>query len=953
MGMQTFKVLNRLVAIMLLFVVLPGVSVPAIAQDSELLFTDRNDPPEISGRPGDTELQRDTAGIWYMPAGAGASLDATVSGLLQASGGPDDFGYTWSDAVDFNWIDATVGTVTDLGGSTYVVGPIALPFSFKFYEHTYSQIYISKYGYIGFNNLGLTTSQGRIPSPATPNNIIAPYWVPALVNESGYTGRVYFMSGGTFPNRYFVIQWDQIRGNYLPEQNIYTFQVILHENADIVFQYATMSYGSGYSCGQAGIEDALGWDGLAYGSFCQRYASDRAIRFYRPPPSARVNIPSLHQGQFARPGATVDFNVSIRNTGEFGSDVYDLFVSSPWTVNLYAANGTTLLVDTDSDGIVDTGAVAVGGSTTIVARVTVPVMAAVGDANSMSIVVRSSRDTSKSKTVSLQTAIPAPFAQTYRDAADGTISLYLARSKGAFSLQAPGTNFGSDLSIAETLEGNFISAWSSYRWTGSAGVNEIYYMLASSCGQSLGGVKRLTDHSGATMSTYDLQPVLAVAPNGRIGILWRRYYYDYSSNVSRYLYNLYYAVIDRSGNFVILPTNLTNNTEWYQSNPPTYNVPRFWNPRIVATGDNRFVMAWEQEHQETNGWVTDIYYAVRDTSGVQIHSVTKLTSSTPGDIAYIQPALTSIASNHVLLTWMRRVSGYGDVYYVVIASNGAIVKSATDLSSDATGTDWRNWDVVQLSNGRIAVFWEAWGCFPGEWVPRIRFAVLDAAYNRVVAPVCLPAHPSAVNGEQYVSATADNNGRAILTWMDQDQRNLYYALINGYGTVLTEPMIFMMSKAANPFILTSYIGYGNTSYSQAYALMCRNYLPLALRNHIDYFAGPWEVEPNDTWQQANGPLISGRDYYGYPNDARDYFSIYMRQAGAITVNLTGHTGTGVQLQLWHGPPQADGSNRVAFKTQAPYQLTHTGPAGWYYVYIYTAGGYNSNTPYTLQVTYGP
>jgi len=129
------------------------------------------------------------------------------------------------------------------------------------------------------------------------------------------------------------------------------------------------------------------------------------------------------------------------------------------------------------------------------------------------------------------------------------------------------------------------------------------------------------------------------------------------------------------------------------------------------------------------------------------------------------------------------------------------------------------------------------------------------------------------------------------------------------------------------------------------------YLPLTLRNYIQYFEGPWEVEPNDTWQQANGPLISGRDYYGYPNDARDYFSIYTRQAGEITVNLTGHTGEGVQLQLWHGQPQSDGSNRVAFTSTSPYQLTHTGAAGWYYIYIYTPEGHNEHTRYTLRVTY--
>ncbi len=47
-----------------------------------------------------------------------------------------------------------------------------------------------------------------------------------------------------------------------------------------------------------------------------------------------------------------------------------------------------------------------------------------------------------------------------------------------------------------------------------------------------------------------------------------------------------------------------------------------------------------------------------------------------------------------------------------------------------------------------------------------------------------------------------------------------------------------------------------------------------------YFEGPWESEPNNSYQQANGPLRSHRTYYGYPNDEKDYFSIHLYRAGA-------------------------------------------------------------------------
>ncbi|MBN1920441.1 MAG: hypothetical protein JW892_04305, partial [Anaerolineae bacterium] len=125
------------------------------------------------------------------------------------------------------------------------------------------------------------------------------------------------------------------------------------------------------------------------------------------------------------------------------------------------------------------------------------------------------------------------------------------------------------------------------------------------------------------------------------------------------------------------------------------------------------------------------------------------------------------------------------------------------------------------------------------------------------------------------------------------------------------------------------------------------FLPLVPVDYVRYFEGPWEFEPNNTYLQANGPLIPGQDYWGYPNDEKDYFSVYVRNSGTLTINLTDHTGAAVQVQLFYQGID----NRVAFDTESPYTITYNGQPGWYYVYIYTGGGYDSTTPYTLRVTY--
>jgi hypothetical protein len=125
------------------------------------------------------------------------------------------------------------------------------------------------------------------------------------------------------------------------------------------------------------------------------------------------------------------------------------------------------------------------------------------------------------------------------------------------------------------------------------------------------------------------------------------------------------------------------------------------------------------------------------------------------------------------------------------------------------------------------------------------------------------------------------------------------------------------------------------------------YLPAGLRDALFYFEGPREHEPNNAPGQANGPLRNGQDYYGYPNDAKDYFSIKTQMPGRIAVNLIKHTGQHVQLQLFYQST----ANLVADVREPPYQLEHNGNSGIYYIYISTGAGHNDTTAYTLRATY--
>ena len=141
-------------------------------------------PPVDSAPPSpDATPQKAPDGRWFMPAGSRSDLAAATA--PQAGGGPDDFGYTWTDTEPLNWLNASGGTDTGINNSTKSAGPIDIGFPFKFYENVRSQAYISLYGFLAFNSDNLGNTHAAIPDPSNPNDVIAPHWV--TINDlAGY-----------------------------------------------------------------------------------------------------------------------------------------------------------------------------------------------------------------------------------------------------------------------------------------------------------------------------------------------------------------------------------------------------------------------------------------------------------------------------------------------------------------------------------------------------------------------------------------------------------------------------------------------------------------------------------------------------------------------------------------------------------------------------------------------
>jgi len=748
---------------------------------------------------------RTDAGIWLAPAGR-ASLAARAAAN---AGGPDQFGYTWDDSVSLEWIDATTGTDTGMSGYSgeQAVGPISLPFAFDYYSNRYSALYIAASGYVAFTESPYWDSQlYGTPSPGRPNDAVAPY--ASLFGLAYNTGanRVYYRAGGVAPNRYFVVEWRQVV-EYGGEAT-YTFEVVLHENGDIVFQYLAMddiSY-----CGIAGIEDSRGWDGLNYVPFCQEPPSNRAVRFSRPANSARVAVWPPHAGAFAAAGQQVAFQVGIENTGELGADTYeiDAFGAAGWATALYAADGTTPLSDTNGDGHVDTGLLAQRQTGAITIKITAPPAAPVGGHTATKVRFTSSRDAGRRNEVRINVAAPSSFAQTVSDQAQwwaaggpGGRDLHLVHPAGQGVVplipEGSGGNSGRwsrEASVVETPAG-LATFWPDERG--------VAYTVQNRYGDTARPISRLVGGNPPGRPSTRL-PAAAATPDGHIGVVWPETY-DGNSN-------LFFAILDSSGRPTYGPVNLTGNTQsgrWCVDEP-FFGGQAGSNLGITATADNRFVLTWDRALPAGDDCYFDIVYTIRDSSGGVVQAATPLTNAAGEGTFSGRSTVTALSGNRALITYEGDgPAGEYGLWLAVLGSGGQLLKPASRSALD-NGYDY---DAAQLATGEVIV---AVSTYTAHDRGVIDYAVFNGQTLEIVAGPHTLDDPASLGGMEEAAVTADQNGRAILTWRDADwsyRAYLHYALIGNTGALITPPMIHYTSRHDDPVVSYDNSGYHTTSYS--------------------------------------------------------------------------------------------------------------------------------------------
>ncbi|NMC06759.1 MAG: hypothetical protein GYA24_16195, partial [Candidatus Lokiarchaeota archaeon] len=140
----------------------------------------------------------------------------------------------------YEWIDATSGSRANMPLQDSKNELYSLPFEFKFYNGTFTTMYVSVNGFVSFQNHTLNDNIA-FPSLAYPF-IIAPY----MDNLETTTPCNIFVRNLTSPNG-VVVSWNNISTS--AGRLVGSFQVVILETGEIHFNYRQMYYTEVYECG--------------------------------------------------------------------------------------------------------------------------------------------------------------------------------------------------------------------------------------------------------------------------------------------------------------------------------------------------------------------------------------------------------------------------------------------------------------------------------------------------------------------------------------------------------------------------------------------------------------------------------------------------------------------------------------------------------------------------------
>lgn len=246
------------------------------------------------------------------PPTAGIAPDAT--------GGPDAFGYVFIDsneadgpaAGQFFDISGT-GTAVLLGDDDELSVPVG--FDFPFYGNLFNSVFLVSNGHLSFDGGSSGTFTNECPIAGTHTNLVAPYWDDLDPADDGASAfHETFAACPVGSGQCAIYQWEEFDffpGDGAPGGSAGTFQAILYDNGDILYQYEG---GAGLDGGSATI--AISQDGAAnslqYGCDTPGQVTAGLAILYSTPPAGDLAITKTGEPAL---GGSFAYTLDVVNNG--------------------------------------------------------------------------------------------------------------------------------------------------------------------------------------------------------------------------------------------------------------------------------------------------------------------------------------------------------------------------------------------------------------------------------------------------------------------------------------------------------------------------------------------------------------------------------------------------------------------------------------------------------------
>ena len=191
------------------------------------------------------------------------NYDAVDPPFSNPGGGPDSYGYFWSDSdldseIDYNWVDIAESSIqVSFEGNDSDTEPISIGFEFPFYGENHSDFIINANGWIGFGESSSEWYNGNIPSVDAPRPAIFGFWDdlnPLNDNcNASCSGNVYYES----TSNHLVVWYEDVyhwaSGGY--EDSYYDFQIVIYPDGKIDINHRNIE--GNYSA-TVGIQNSSG-----------------------------------------------------------------------------------------------------------------------------------------------------------------------------------------------------------------------------------------------------------------------------------------------------------------------------------------------------------------------------------------------------------------------------------------------------------------------------------------------------------------------------------------------------------------------------------------------------------------------------------------------------------------------------------------------------------------------